>query len=85
MPLKDVKYESPSLYQALVWLNANGGDYSEIILDHIDQLLANNHKAKASAVNDLLIDLSDNYLIMPAVYEFIADRVKLLKSHGEKE
>ena len=81
---KHIKYESPPLEQALVWLKANGGDYSEIILGHINQLLANNHKAKASAVNDLLIDLTDNYLIMPAVHEFIADRAKLLENQDCK-
>ena len=82
--MKDIKYESPPLDQALVWLKANGGDYSEIILEHIHQLSVNNHKAKAIAVNDLLADLTDAHFIMPAVYEFISDRAKLLEINGGK-
>ena len=35
MPVKDIRHEFPPLEQALVWLKANGGGYSEVILNHI--------------------------------------------------
>ena len=42
MPVKDIRHEFPPLEQALVWLKANGGGYSEVILNHIADIeLAN--------------------------------------------